>query len=147
MPSYLYNGVELPALPEWDKEQYPYSLIFVSDSLLGHYAYFCAFSTPQHRNYEYNNEPHFTLEAGETCLRATIYNRSSNDFSGYVFTPQVMTASELSSYGTNPIWANYDVLDENGELLLAASAPVPVLNPSVLMQGFMMGDAVKRMRK
>jgi hypothetical protein len=26
--NYFYNGVELPALPEWDKEAYPYAAIF-----------------------------------------------------------------------------------------------------------------------
>ena len=27
MSKYLYNGVELPELPEWDKNTYPYACI------------------------------------------------------------------------------------------------------------------------
>lgn len=36
MPNYLYNGIELPALPEWDKEAYPFCAI-VETSTEGEY--------------------------------------------------------------------------------------------------------------
>lgn len=36
MTKYLYNGIEGPALPEWDKEAYPYATLGVSDgSIVG----------------------------------------------------------------------------------------------------------------
>lgn len=31
MSKYLYNGIELPALPEWDKTAYPYASIVFAD--------------------------------------------------------------------------------------------------------------------
>lgn len=49
------------------------------------------------------------------------------------------------------IWSNYDIIDTgNNSVYLAASDPVPVspvqINPSALMQGFFVGDAIKRNR-
>jgi hypothetical protein len=29
--AYLYNGVQLPPLPEWDREKYPYAVIVADD--------------------------------------------------------------------------------------------------------------------
>ena len=31
--NYRYNGVELPALPDWDKSLYPHAVIFESGAL------------------------------------------------------------------------------------------------------------------
>ena len=47
-----------------------------------------------------------------------------------------------------PIWANFPLYDTGGNLVIAASEPVPVttINPSALMQWFFVGDAIKRMR-
>lgn len=35
MVKYLYNGVELPTLPEWDIEQYPYAIIIYGEHYVG----------------------------------------------------------------------------------------------------------------
>lgn len=32
MPNYLYNGIELPALPAWDKTAYSYAFIGIKDN-------------------------------------------------------------------------------------------------------------------
>lgn len=33
MAKYLYNGIELPTLPEWDKSIYPYAVIYSEDNV------------------------------------------------------------------------------------------------------------------
>ena len=53
----------------------------------------------------------------------------------------------VSGSGWEFVWSNINLYKEDGSLAYSGGPdPVPVLNPSVLMQGFMMGDAVKRMR-
>lgn len=46
--NYLYNGVKLPALPEWDKETYPYAVIRTAGTDYGGNTRYDlrAFSTP-----------------------------------------------------------------------------------------------------
>lgn len=50
-----------------------------------------------------------------------------------------------------PIWANFPLYDTEGNLVIAASEPVPVspvkLNPALLVQSFFTGQAVRRSRK
>ena len=70
--NFLYNGVKLPALPEWDKEKYPYAAMNLG------------------ANYG-------VLYLLDNALMAKQFQ-----------------------------WANFDILNEDGTLYLAASDPVPV---------------------
>ena len=38
--AYLYNGVRLPALPEWDREKYPFAVIWYTPGFLGIGSYY-----------------------------------------------------------------------------------------------------------
>ena len=41
MPNYVYNGTELPKLPEWDKSTYPYAVIVKQGYLTKYYKLRC----------------------------------------------------------------------------------------------------------
>ena len=46
------------------------------------------------------------------------------------------------------IWTSHTIVNaDTGGIYLAASDPVPQLNPAALMQGFFVGEAVKRCRR
>lgn len=132
---YNYNGVILPALPEWDKEEYPYVMI----------------SNNGYTDYE--DYTHCTLIAHKT-LPTTKNNFILGDIHGvpdstdYVYStcdpkhyPDGWYSSE-NGYGAcsssnggsglatvrlaHVIWANYDVVNTNGSVYLAATDPIPV---------------------
>lgn len=105
--AHLYNGTQLPALPEWDKETYPYALIVWNKN-----------------NSEYMlllQDSKETVDAdGEYMLfyESGIFYRANNG---------AWEIASADSYdAVKPIWANYDILDSNGSVYLAASDPIPV---------------------
>ena len=107
--AYLYNGVRLPALPEWDREMYPYLLMV-------HY-----FSTEF--LYALQDIPVFLSETsvktqitGPTIHVATLVDSAWKTF---------QKEQSNSLLGT-PTWANFDLPKEDGTVYLAASEPVPV---------------------
>lgn len=109
--AYLYNGVRLPALPEWDREVYPYAVI-VRDIIDGAY--------------------HLFVDEGTT--RIPMYNGSITSVAmsvKYSIVDDAWVETELFETGII-VWANYDVYyndsveDVGGTLYLAASNPVPV---------------------
>lgn len=119
----LYNGVELPNINEvWtDKESYPYATILgkTTISLILH--------NPEFR--------HKTGSSGELCLMT-----ESGSITGWVnYSYNASTASwkrwsgpfggqspEFKDSTQPAIWSNYDVLNTDGSVYLAASDPVPV---------------------
>lgn len=114
---------------------------------------------PQDKQYtEWAESEVLTTEKGLSLGRI----QWSNEDIYYQLDSYLGSAGGLCIAGTNPIHvsglAGYlyngefstalpDGVTESEAIPVYASDPVPVLNPSVLMQGFMMGDAVKRMRK
>ena len=113
--AYSYNGVILPALPEWDRETYPYAVIFQYKT--GGRIVFTATSIP------------ITIgsavctggaSSDYTKLWAEINEDSAWDD---------LAENNNSIMGTASIkflWSNYDVYNSSGTLKLAASEPVPV---------------------
>ena len=112
--SYLYNGVRLPKLPEWDKETYPYAYIvhgnstykirFCSVPLVAvNLAQILSNTSSYHGEYEIN----YKLENGEWV-------------------------DETYAGGCSAVWSNTDIYykdslsDVGGTLAMAASEPVPV---------------------
>lgn len=107
--AYLYNGVQLPKLPEWDREAYPYAVI----------------------------GNHWTgLSLQLHVSQTSIYNESGGYV--YVDTPRqgwqykngIWEGMSLDPVDSMPlldaIWTNTDIHNEDGTLYLAASEPVPV---------------------
>lgn len=132
MANYLYNGRELPALPDWDKEKYPYACLsdaYGTDTLNGnleyHYLGFvqlCCFDEPID----------FVGKIGDKYghIPANIRTQFFKLVDG-----EWVDKGETSYIGSCLVfWSNTDVYfktnDELGELsgtlYLAASDPVPV---------------------
>lgn len=129
MSKALYNGYELPALPEWDTTAYPYAYIwFPYNSPIE----FWLVLIPAEAELVYNSDLHFLFSASH-YLR---YHAQAldNDWgsaerveieSGIgisIWKPESVDADE---YFTT-CWANFDIYSESGQLLLAASEPVPI---------------------
>lgn len=137
--AYLYNGVRLPALPEWDRVAYPYAVITgYSNELFEQYP-----DAPKHSNYLFVSDKPLLL------TRGTIYGGGYNYFVGDLTSAQTWTcavggeASEWACYGKYSadsrviyntelswdtcrfMWANHDIM-YRGTVALAASDPVPV---------------------
>jgi hypothetical protein len=114
---YLFNDVPLPPLPKWDKVKYPYAFIFVN-----------AF---QGISFE--------------VVSALPFVRSET---GYMYIPDharvvfscfdsqwEKTTEDDNRSGYDhlvPFWTNFDLLNENDTLYLAASDPIPVNPPDII---------------
>lgn len=151
--NYLYNGVELPALPEWDKEKYPYAFIvqtYAAGMLLGTKLYFLT---------ELECYVADTVEC--ECVRYRTgdirYNYSeSSDSWGEA---KEVDASTIDSFRYDTIlWTNTDIYCQtdiyypSGTLYMAASEPVPVggaapIDHASFLQGWLVGRRLAGMRK
>lgn len=133
MAKYLYNGIELPELPEWDKTTYPYATIincsntethgFTVGLLVSNYPPVLCGEGKMARDsiegasllYAYNADADTWGEPTDWGLSYSYYGSKS---------------------GLEPVWSNTDVLystvsssvadDLKGTLYLPASDPVPV---------------------
>lgn len=118
---YSYNGTVRPALPNWDKETYPYAhirgreLFFSSTPITydtGTWKYTC--STPY-------------------LLANFTYSTDATDDISWSEPKETETQS---TNGYNPVqWSNHNILDENGNVYIEASAPVPISLPFTLFDG------------
>ena len=113
--AYLYNGVRLPKLPEWDAVAYPYACIY---QVYGEYVLACMNVQCAYRT--------STIGTGYV----TIPHRKWCTFSyrGGVWEAQAVDVeiNDYTSVNSELYWANYDVSTTGGTLYLAASDPVPV---------------------
>lgn len=124
MANYLYNGIELPELPEWGNDEYPYVLI---TRVIASDTYWLDFSA-------YTVIPHIGTTNGRPSIDF------ANSYVRYKMVDGVWTEVEIdsaimASYLTNTdgsaridvVWCNTDILNKDGSVYLAASDPVPVL--------------------
>ena len=114
--AYLYNGIRLPALPEWERGVYPY--VYISNGFAGigrSYVYF--------KNVKYGK-----TDGGNHCIIVPAGTGMSGLYSNDQWKePTVTTEDErMTVPNSTLIWANFDVLNEDGTVYLAASDPVPV---------------------
>lgn len=116
--AYLYNGVRLPDINKvWtDKETYPYVAIGGSSS--GSYNLMAFSELPRHKSPE-----GFYREDGEK-LHYCSWSRPVN-FSNWI-QPSVNPWENLTTGIGTLKWSNFDVYDQDGNIKLAASDPVPV---------------------
>ena len=138
--AYLYNGVRLPALPNWDKETYPYATIQVIEvSNEPSFYMLCVFShDPVHDDYLPGYDYRFILDASVPWK--TMHYRHSERFNdeihrnGWEYRYSNSNDDGDSTYVLlfpsrtfdRIIWANVDFVNKEGKLCLAASEPVPV---------------------
>lgn len=105
--AYLYNGVRLPKLPETELPYLVIGKLMNADGSIAGYQLF----------------------AFETAKTANV-----NGLVGGLGIPdKYYVTSEMPEWHFGiktqlipPIWANYDILNNDGELYLAASEPIPV---------------------
>jgi hypothetical protein len=102
--AYSYNGVILPALPEWDREMYPYAVIGLLDGVY-------------HLTYHYTT---FAVYDDGT------YYIPGSGTSAYALTDGEWVFTHLWLKSLTAVWANYDMQTDGGTLVLAASEPTPV---------------------
>lgn len=114
--TYKYNGVQLPPLPDWDKDAYPYALL----ALVGgkEYRLYCSAEVP--------------VVSSASAIRVLV-----------IPAPYIMSTKGLASFGDfgaagttdlsatgavmEAFWSNTDILyDGSDKVYLAGSDPVPV---------------------
>lgn len=149
MANYLYNGVELPALPNWDKTAYPYAAMH-SDLLRQTY-YLRCFDAPYTVRADSAVLMPFNIAEGTKYLYFSC--KPSDTFAWKDQGEQ--TADTQVSFNKYDAWSNYDVIDEGGDfyedgtIVCAASDPVPVnpIDKASFFQGWLVGRRLAGMRK
>lgn len=117
--AYLYNGVRLPKLPEWDKETYPYALITYNTA--GFYVIYCFSCEPAVASKV--NSTLVPLDGSGEYINLVSFGKKEDAKFG---NPVTFTAL-LGSVTTGTIWTNFDLLyRDTGSVYLAASEPIPV---------------------
>ena len=120
--AYLYNGVRLPALPEWDRTVYPYTYIWQSAS-------------DQSYHLTCSSVPIIVYGADEYYLSSAdsepfIAYRFQNNIWEYWYQSTTSTSATIQIANAlskrSLIWANYDISREDDTVYLAGSDPVPV---------------------
>lgn len=115
--AYLYNGVRLPKLPEWDKETSPY--VYMHSDLVLNRRYIRVLSN---LNFLVNSDGLWGLSHYPKYLQC------------YCFVPtgkwsewEEQEGAESGGMSVSKIaWANFDVPNEDGTVRLEASEPIPV---------------------
>ena len=133
MSNYLYNGVELPALPEWDKTLYPYAVLWTetvnsSGALSGIYVFACDHPVIYDpTTYKISS----TVGAKYYAIRKLYaFNGTEKEWQntgeGTLSGNYATLGPSYGGYTKTLIWSNHDVYDPSGNLYLTASDPVPV---------------------
>jgi hypothetical protein len=128
MANYLYNGVELPALPDYDKTKFPYAYI-ITTNYENHPYHLRLYTSP------------FLPKSGDTQRVYILEDSTMDDRVWYLGADNWSGRNEnhVDNYDDNKtplwnnerystfVWANTDILNADGSIYLAASDPVPVL--------------------
>lgn len=118
---YMYNGVKLPALPEFE---YEYAYIAENVAIKGWYALFVS-----DKAFVYDKLTNTMIrQDGSTVMRCVCTGEAWGEF----------VAHESDSL-LAPIWANYDVLDTNGDVRLYATEPAKMWENA---RSFLIGLAI-----
>lgn len=148
MATYLFNGVELPALPSWSKTTYPYAYVGYHNGTTPKYIRFAVFKYPL--NYYSSKEAAYHSQGSNTSRRWQYQDGA------WVSTGQTYTGNKGAiANPKQPFWSNVDVIDQTtGELWIAASEPVPVVEISPrtpqalsMLRGWLTGRRTARMRR
>lgn len=116
--AYLYNGVRLPKLPEWDREKYPYAVITRNDM----YPYSVVVSShPCYFNDTEGESKVLYIDVEE--YTGQIYIRTADAPNEFVWKQDDPFYGFSSDYA---IWSNFDLYTKSGTLYLSASEPTPV---------------------
>lgn len=112
-----YVGAILPPLPEWDRETYPHAILthnFRGDSVASLTQYSMSVSS---KLIFQNNE-----ESGlfGVCVEGSFHYKRSNGWGDFE-----QKDSNVANYDI-VVWANFDVLNEDGSIYLEKSDRIPI---------------------
>lgn len=108
---YKYNGIRLPKLPEYNTEAYPYALIQRTKNDMGYTVYL-----------RYSNQPFFLNTNTVTNTDgAEHFMRTLSDDKTAWGDETVSDVATLTLPSDTVVWCNVDIMDNLGELFLAAS--------------------------
>lgn len=117
--AYLYNGIRLPALPEWDRGVYPYAVLQWREEVAGSQSVetrlFVSTEPP------YKGSLFCIIPVGSSGVVYKL-NEKNEWYAHTSWTPNL----DMSGSLVVPHWSNYDMLKSDGTVYLAASDPVPV---------------------
>lgn len=112
--AYLYNGVRLPGLPE--EHTYYYKHRYITKSYFGEYILHTSTFVPY-------------LSEGDNGMKKYVGSGLYSNFvlgnKGWEFL-ETHTADNESFITAFPIWTDIDLSNEDGEVILSASEPIPV---------------------
>ena len=126
---YLYNGTKLPALPKYNKSEFPCALIIHGEAGL------------------FGDEYTWLV----LCQSASIFTSTGNLFAKtfgqqrgfvleddqWVYKDSFMDEEYLEFHVITAIWSNVNIYNKDGtELTLSASKPVPVYEDGILDEAF-----------
>ena len=140
--NYLYNGVELPDIytvytPEVQKEL-PLAVIF--DSTEGGTTYGST-SLWLFKTYEYTESTSYKLAiiATDGCKYCSLEDGLWSEATEYDGLYPTLVFKYLK-------WSNFDILNKDGSVYLAASEPIPIYppNPTAMLMGYMVGQAIRK---
>lgn len=125
--AYLYNGVRLPKLPEWDKERYPNALLISfwgTGWVLHIFGEYTVLDSPPNSDQESDwivlNGTGDTSNC-EDYLKAT-YDEATGQWEAF----ESDKYGGYTDYLSNVKWSSIDLYAYDGSLYLAASEPIPV---------------------
>lgn len=120
-----YNGVELPELPEWDKETYPYAVIVTQTFI--YFPYHLIVST----------KPMTCDMTNSLVYMSGVDKHSSYSTEAVAWDELESATNDMDDFATSTIvWANHDILNKDGTVYLAASDPVTTYtNADVTING------------
>ena len=167
--NYLYNGVELPALPEWDKKTYPYVVIHefglhvdrtlytVQATTVESYIKHVKMSDGKTISTRLYHEPPRLYAENENeadIWYGTDYTTGQQVYDEFVL-KNTQTYSDMIHGGENRgriVWSNHDILNEDGSIYFAKSNdpipvnPAPPIDPTSLLMGWLVGKRIAGMR-
>ena len=112
LENYLYNGVSLPPLPEWNKSINPYAAIVVND---GEYRLYCR---------------------AEKIVSSTTSVSISTYGAMFVIVDGQWSEANVGATASTLIWANHDVRTSGGALVLAKSIPIYSISKLLILIGW-----------
>lgn len=126
--AFLYNGVQLPALPEWDKGTYPHCYIEGYINADGNWMYYLAATTSEcavHFNSSKDADYVYCLD--DIQMYACVFNTGDDNPAWGSFIELDFSAGNPIFPASQAIWADYDLINtDDNSVYLAASDPIPV---------------------
>lgn len=132
MANYLYNGMEMPPLPEWDKEAYPYAFLWYDKGWLLTKAHLYLLSEIVYKTLTesadgYTGGYPYVLVTRELHASSTLSSgvwSAWTDFAEYPNYETGVLSLFNAGYADEKKWANFDILNEDGTVAVAASYPI-----------------------